>query len=113
MNTDELIWNIQLSQNLRQWLRGHDLTISVQWYDVLKERSNISRTINTSMRSDSWTNAINSYFMVHIIYTLNLLGNRESRGMGFGGFPGGFGGGFGGGGRGGRGGGGFGGGRPF
>lgn len=113
MNTDELIWNIQLSQNLRQWLRGHDLTISVQWYDVLKERSNISRTINTSERSDSWTNAINSYFMVHIIYTLNLLGNRESRGMGFGGFPGGFGGGFGGGGRGGRGGGGFGGGRPF
>ncbi len=113
MNTDELIWNAQISQNLRQWLKGHDLTISLQWYDILKQRSNISRTINASMRSDSWTNAINSYFMVHIIYTLNLLGNRESRGMGFGGFPGGFGGGFGGGGRGGRGGGGFGGGRPF
>ena len=105
MNTDELIWNAQLSQNLRKWLKGQDLTISVQWYDILKQRSNISRAISATMRSDSWSNAINSYVMVHVIYTLNLLGNREARGaMGPGGFPGG---GFGGpGGPGGRGGGG-------
>ena len=106
MNTDELIWNAQLSQNLKKWLKGHELTISVQWYDILQQRSNISRAISATMRSDSWTNAINSYVMVHLIYTLNLLGNKEARGMGFGG-PGGWGG-PGGGGRGGRGGG-----RPF
>ena len=106
MNTNELIWNAQLSQNLRQWIKGQDLTISVQWYDILKQRSNISRAITASMRSDTWSNAINSYVMVHVIYTLNLLGNKEARGMmGPGGFPGGGFGGFGGG-RGGRGGGG-------
>ncbi len=112
MNTNELIWNAQLSQNLKKWLKGHELTISVQWYDILKQRSNISRAISATMRSDSWTNAINSYVMVHIIYNLNLLGNKDARGQGFGG-PGGFGGQGGGrpggGGPGGRGGGG----RPF
>ena len=110
MNTNELIWNAQLSQNLKQWLRGHELVVMVQWYDILQQRSNISRAISATMRSDTWSNAINSYVMVHLTYTLNLLGNKEARGMGFGG-PGGFGGfgGFGGGGRGGRGGGG----RPF
>ena len=110
MNTNELIWNAQVSQNLKKWLKGHELTVMVQWYDILQQRSNISRNITATMRSDSWSNAINSYVMVHLVYSLNLLGNKEARsGMGFGG-PGGWGG-PGGGGRGGRGGGG--GGRPF
>lgn len=90
MNTDELIWNAQLSQNFKKWLKGHDLAVSVQWYDILKERTNISRAISATMKSDTWSNAINSYVMVHVIYSLNLLGNREARGaMGPGGFPGG------------------------
>ncbi len=100
MNTDELIWNAQLSQNLKQWIKNQDLTISVQWYDILRQRSNISRAISATMRSDSYTNAINSYFMVRVIYRLNLLGNREARGMmgpGGRGFGGPDGGGFGGG----------------
>jgi len=63
------------------------------------------------MRSDSWSNAINSYVMVHLIYNLNLLGNKDARGQGFGG-PGGWGG-PGGGNRGGGPGGRGGGGRPF
>ena len=97
MNTNELIWNAQLSQS---FLKGRTATISVQWYDILRERSNISRNISATMRTNTWTNAINSYVMVHFIYRLNLLGNKEARANGFGG-RGGFGGdrgGFGGGG---------------
>ena len=105
MNTDELVWNAQLSQNLKKWIKNQDLTISVQWYDILRQRSNISRNISAIMRSDTWTNAINSYVMVHVIYSLNLLGNKEARGQ----MPSGFGGPGGGRGPGGRGGGG----RPF
>lgn len=98
MNTNELIWNAQVSQS---FLKGRAATISVEWYDILRERSNISRSISATMRSDSWTNAIHSYVMVHFIYRLNLLGNKEMRqGMGMGGDFG-RGGGFGGG-RGGR-----------
>ena len=100
MNTNELIWNAQLSQS---FLKGRAATISVQWYDILKERSNISRNINATMRTNTWTNAINSYVMVHFIYRLNLLGNKEARANG--GFGGGRGN-WGGGGRGGFGGGG-------
>ena len=89
MNTDELVWNAQLSQNFKKWLKGHELTLSVQWYDILQQRSNVSRAISATMRSDTWTNAINSYVMVHLIYTLNLVGNKDARGaMGHGG-PGG------------------------
>ena len=98
MNTNELLWNAQISQS---FLKGRAATISIEWYDILRERSNISRNITAFSRSDTWTNAINSYVMVHFIYRLNLIGNKEARAAGFGGGgyggPGGFGGGFGGG----------------
>lgn len=108
MNTNELIWNAQLSQS---FLKQNAATVTVQWYDILQQRSSISRSISATRRSDSWSNAIHSYVMVHFIYKLNLFGNKEARqgmhGMGgpegpggrggFGGRrPGGFGGGFGG-----------------
>ena len=110
MNTNELIWNAQLSHSL---LRGNALTISLQFYDILHQQSTFSRTISAMSRNDVEYNAITSYAMLHVIYRLNLFGGmsnmrgpggpggREGRG-GFGG--GGFGGG--------RPGGGFGGGRP-
>lgn len=108
MNTNELIWNAQLSQS---FLKQNAATVSIQWYDILRERSNISRSLSATQRSDSWSNAINSYVMVHFIYKLNLLGNKTARAE-MRGFDGGFGGGPGGNrgpGGGGRGGGGFGG----
>ncbi len=121
MNTNELIWNAQVSQS---FLRGNALTVSLQFYDILKEQSTVSRVINAMQRSDTEYNAITSYAMVHVIYRLNLFGGGQG-GFGFGGRggrggrgegpggPGGFGGGRGGRGGGGFGGGGFGGGRRF
>ena len=97
MNTNELIWNAQLSQS---FLKDKAATVSVQWYDILRERSNISRSLSSFMRNDTWTNAIHSYVMVRFTYRLNLMGNKQNRGQGFGG-PGGRGG-WGGGGWGGR-----------
>ncbi len=91
MNTDELIWNAQLSQNLKQWLKGHDLSIAVECYDILHQRSNISRAISATMRSDTYTNAINSYVMFHLRYRLQMMGSSEARkgmGPGFNGFGG-------------------------
>ncbi len=105
MNTNELIWNFQIAQS---FLRSKLLTVSFQAYDILGKQSNVSRMVSATQSSDSRYNAINQYCMVHIIYRLNIFGNREAR-QGMGGF-GGFGGGGGRGGRGG-GGGGFGGGR--
>ncbi|MCD8318525.1 MAG: TonB-dependent receptor [Paraprevotella sp.] len=76
MNTNELIWNAQLSQS---FLKQNAATVSVQWYDILHEMSNISRSLTATQRTDTWTNAINSYVMVHFIYRLNLMGSREAR----------------------------------
>ena len=107
MNTNELIWNAQLSQS---FLKGKPLTISLQLYDILHQQSTLSSTVTAMMRNDTQYNAVTSYGMVHVIYRLNLFGGKAGRQGGFGG-PGGPGrGGFGGPG-GGRPGGGFGGGR--
>lgn len=89
MNTNELIWNAQISQS---FLKQNAATVSVQWFDILHERSSISRMINATMRRDTWTNAIHSYVMVHFIYRLNLMGSREVRREGFHGGPDGMGG---------------------
>lgn len=75
-NTDELIWNAQISKS---FLAKNAATVSVQFYDILGQQSNVSRVINATMRSDTQYNTINSYFMVHFIYRLNLFGDRDSR----------------------------------
>ena len=109
MNRDEWIWNAQLAQTL---FKGK-ATLSFEMYDILHERSSISRSLSSELTSVYAYNSINSYCMVHFIYRFNLFGSRESRrgSGGRGGFgpgpggPGGFGGGrpggggFGGGGR--------------
>lgn len=116
MNTNELIWNAQISQS---FLEGKRAVLSIQFYDILHKRSNVSRNISAYSRTDSRTNSINSYFLVHFIYKFNIFngangrmrtgqgqGNREGRqngqgpmggpgpmgGGGFGGPGGGFGG---------------------
>ena len=112
LNTNELIWNAQLSYS---FLRGKALTVMLQWYDILREQTNFSRTVNANGWRDQEVNAITSYAILHVSYRMNFFGGRGSsgwgggegrrgggRGEGFGGGRGGFGGGgFGGGGFGG------------
>jgi hypothetical protein len=124
MNTNELIWNAQLSQS---FLRGNALTVSLQFYDILHQQSTVSSMLSAMQRSDTEYNAITNYAMLHVIYRMNIFGGGQNgffggrggrggrgQGMGPGGMPGGGRGGRGGGGFGGGfGGGGFGGGRPM
>ena len=76
MNTNELIWNAQLTQS---FLAQNTATLSIQMFDLLHQQSNISRSINAQMRRDTWSNGINSYFMVHFIYRLNMFGGAGGR----------------------------------
>ena len=119
MNTNELIWNAQLSQS---FLRGNALTVSLQFYDILHQQSTVSSMLSAMQRSDTEYNAITNYAMLHVIFRTNIFagsqngffggrGGRRGQGMGPGGMPGGMpaggrggrGGGFGGGGFGGGG----------
>ena len=105
LNTNELIWNAQLSHS---FLRGKKLTVMLQWYDILRQQSNFSRNVNANGWTDREVNAITSYAMLHVSYRLNFFGGRDGggggdweerggRGGGRGGWGGGRGGGFGGG----------------
>lgn len=103
MNKNELIWNAQVAQTL---LKGA-ATISFEMYDILKQQSNITRSLSATGRSVTQYNGINSYCMLHFVYRLNIFGGKEARekmngrsgfgGPGFGGPGGGRPGGFGGG----------------
>ena len=74
MNTNELLWNAQISHSM---LKNNALTISLQIYDILGQQSNISRTINAMMSSDTEYNSINQYAMLHVIYKLNIFGGKS------------------------------------
>ena len=75
MNTNELLWNAQIAQS---FLKNRAATISVQFYDILQQQSNISRTLSATQRSDTWSNAINSYIMVHFIYKFSAFAGGKS-----------------------------------
>ena len=76
MNTNELVWNAQVSQS---FLKSKSLTVSLQLYDILHNLSSVSRTIDALKRSDTSYNTINSYAMLHVIYNVNLFGGKENR----------------------------------
>ena len=75
MNRNELIWNAQIAQS---FLKGA-LTLSFEWNDILKEQSNITRSLTSSGRSVYTYNGVNSYGMVRLIYRLNIFGSKEAR----------------------------------
>ncbi len=76
MNRDELIWNAQISQS---FLKGNAATFTLQVFDILRNQSNISRSISASQRRDTEYNSINSYCMLHFVYRLNIFGDKEMR----------------------------------
>ena len=88
MNTNELIWNAQVSQS---FLKGKPLTVMLQFYDILHQQSTFSRAVSAMGRTDTEYNSINSYGMLHVVYRLNLFGGKNARPGGPGG-PGGTGG---------------------
>jgi len=75
-NTDELLWNAQVSAS---FLKKNALTLSFQVFDILHEQSNVSRNISATMRSDTQNNAIHSYCMFHVIYKFNQMGDKNTR----------------------------------
>jgi uncharacterized membrane protein YgcG len=75
-NTNELIWNAQISQS---FLTGKPLSVRLEFYDILHQQSNFSRAISAMSRTDNEYNSINSYIMLRATYRLNLFGTKEMR----------------------------------
>ena len=79
LNTNELLWNAQLSHS---FLRSKALTVMLQWYDILRQQTNFSRTVNANGWRDQEVNTITSYAMLHVSYRLNLFGSGNGDGRG-------------------------------
>ena len=67
---DEVLWNASLSKQLFKQKNG---TIRFKIYDILKQRSDISRSVTSNYIRDTTTNTLTSYFMVHFVYRFNIF----------------------------------------
>ena len=72
-NTNELIWNGQISKT---FLRSKMLTVALNFYDLLGQQSNYNRWVSATGRSDTRFNSVNSYAMLHVRYRLNMFGGK-------------------------------------
>src|SRR3712207_8844918 len=63
----------------RSFMRGNPLTVMLQFYDLLRNQSNVSRAINAIQSSDTRYNSVNSYVMLHVVYRLNIFGGKQAR----------------------------------
>ncbi|MDU1891184.1 MAG: TonB-dependent receptor [Dysgonomonas sp.] len=64
------LWNAALSKQFAIKLNRAELpaTLRIKVYDILQDRSNISRSVSAERIQYSTTNTINSYFMVNLIF---------------------------------------------
>ena len=76
MNTNQLIWNLTLSQ---RFLKGKNLTLSVRAIDILDRRDEVSRAVSATARTDSRSEMVNSYWMLALTYRFGKFGGRQGR----------------------------------
>ena len=73
MNTNELIWNGQISKS---FLKSKTLVVALNFYDVLRQQSNFEQWVSATGRGETRYNSINSYAMLHVRYRLNMFGGK-------------------------------------
>lgn len=71
MNTNELMWNAKISKS---FLRNNAATLSLEFFDILDQESNVSRNITAAMRTDAYNNNLGAYAMLHFTYRINFMG---------------------------------------
>lgn len=67
---NEVLWNASASKS---FLKNNQGTLRFKIYDILQQRSNISRSVTASYIQDSEYNTLGSYFMVHFIYRFSVF----------------------------------------
>lgn len=85
----ELLWNASVSKQIFKQKNG---TLRFKIYDILKDKSDVSRSVTSNYIKDTTTNTLTSYFMFHFVYRFNIFSggssassegaDRRGRGMG-------------------------------
>lgn len=73
MNTSELVWNARLSKNFMK----KKLVVSLDGFDILGNLNSTSFTLDTQGRTETWTNGLTRYLMLHAAYKFTL-GMKQS-----------------------------------
>lgn len=71
---NEWMWNASISY---QTLRDRSLTFTLKGYDLLQQRSNISRSVTANYIDDTSYNSLTRYFMVTVSYKFNTFGKGK------------------------------------
>ena len=67
LNTNDLVWNARLS---RPFFKGKFL-VMLDGFDILGQLSNVTRILNAQGRTETYTNVMPRYGLLHVVYRLN------------------------------------------
>ena len=74
-NTDDVVWNARLA---KRFLKGN-LSVMVDGFDILGQLSNLTQTINSQGRFETWRDVTPRYVMFHAIYRLHILPKTKAQ----------------------------------
>ena len=75
MNGTDLVWNARLTCPL---MKGR-LLLALDGFDILGQLSNVTRTINAQSRTESYTNTLPRYALLHVIWRLNKKPKKKAK----------------------------------
>ena len=73
LNTNDVVWNGRLA---RPFLKGKWLVV-VDGFDILGQLSNVTRTINAQGRTETYTNVLPRYALLHVVYRFNNTSKNQ------------------------------------
>lgn len=74
LNTADWVWNASLAKTM---LDGK-LTLKLDAVDLLDQISNVQHTVNAQGRTETWTNAVRNYAMLHVTYRFHILPKKKA-----------------------------------
>lgn len=72
MNGTDIVWNARLTYPL---MKGQ-MTVMLDAFDILGQLSNVTRALNAQSRTESYTNTLPRYALLHVTYRLNKMPRR-------------------------------------
>lgn len=67
LNTSDVVWNARLTKSIM----GGSMIFAVDAYDMLRQLSNITYTVNAQARTEVVTNVVPAYVLFHVQYRFN------------------------------------------
>ena len=73
LNTNDLVWNARLA---RPFFKGK-LLVLLDGFDILRQLSNVTRTMNAQGRTETYTNVMPRYVLLHAVWRFNKQPKKQ------------------------------------